>query len=113
MKVYHNPRWGKSRKTLEILQCEGIKYKIIEYLKTPLNKRQIKSLLGKLDLNPHDLVRRNNSLYKELKISSFKNDGDKIISILASYPELLERPIVEITKKAVIARPPENIYSLL
>ena len=79
MKVYHNPRWGKSRKTLKILQDEGIDCEIIEYLKKPLNERQLKNLLGKLDLKPHDLIRKNNSLYKELKISSFTDDDNKDI----------------------------------
>lgn len=33
--IYHNPRCGKSRQTLELLRQRGIEPRVIEYLKTP------------------------------------------------------------------------------
>ena len=33
--IYHNPRYSKSRQTLEILRDKGIEPEIVEYLKTP------------------------------------------------------------------------------
>ena len=111
MNIYHNPRWSKSRKALEILQDEGINITVIEYLKNPINEKQIKLLLSKLDIPASDLIRKNNSLYRDLEIDL--ENKDDIISNIADYPELLERPIVEKKDKAVIGRPPENVYKLL
>jgi len=110
MNIYHNPRWSKSRKTLQILQGEGKKFTIIEYLKTPLNKENLTSLLSKLDINASELIRKNNSLYKSLSIDL--NDKYSIIAALIDHPELLERPIVENKDKAIIGRPPENVLKL-
>ena len=33
--IYHNPRCGKSRATLALLEQKGIRPRIIDYLKTP------------------------------------------------------------------------------
>ena len=111
MNIYHNPRWSKSRKALEILQDEGVNIIVVDYLKTPINEKQIKLLLSKLDIPASDLIRKNNSLYRGLGVDL--ENKDDIISNLADFPELLERPIVETEDKAVIGRPPENVYKLL
>ena len=42
MKIYHNPRCRKSRETLNILVKNHIKVEIVEYLKFPLDKIEIK-----------------------------------------------------------------------
>ena len=111
MNIYHNPRWSKSRKALEILQAEGVNIIVVDYLKTPINEKQIKLLLSKLDIPASDLIRKNNSLYRGLGVDL--ENKDDIISNLVDYPELLERPIIEKKDKAVIGRPPENVYKLL
>ena len=111
MNIYHNPRWSKSRKALGILQDEGVNITVIEYLKTPINENQIELLLSKLDISASDLIRKNNSLYRGLEINL--ENKDDIISNLVDYPELLERPIIEKKDRAVIGRPPENVYKLL
>ena len=111
MKIYHNPMWGKSRKTLQILRDEGVEYSIIDYIKHPLNKNQIKKLLLKLEVEAQDLIRKNNSEYKSANVDL--NNSEECISFLEKYPKLLERPIVEHGEKAVIGRPPENVFKLL
>ena len=40
--IYHNPRCSKSRQTLQILRDKGIEPSIVEYLKTPLQKDELK-----------------------------------------------------------------------
>jgi len=32
---------------------------------------------------------------------------------MAQYPKIIERPIIIIDNKAVIGRPPENIYNII
>ena len=40
--IYHNPRWGKSRKSVQILDENNKEYQIIEYLKNPLTIKELK-----------------------------------------------------------------------
>lgn len=63
--IYHNPRCGKSRDTLAIIREQGIEPTIIEYLKTPPAKDELRSILKKLGLKPEQLVRKGETVYKE------------------------------------------------
>lgn len=108
--IYHNPRCSKSRQSLALLQENGIEPVVVEYLKNPLDSKAIKSLLKKLNLPLLDVVRRNESVFKSLNIDS--NDENAIINAIVANPILLQRPIIVKGSKAVIGRPPENIYDL-
>ena len=112
MKIYHNSKCRKSREALEILKTKNIEFEIIEYLKDNLTRNQLKDLIKKLGIEPINLVRKNEQIWKE----NFKNKkltSDEIIQILSDNPKLIERPIVELNDKAIIGRPPENIINLL
>lgn len=111
MEFYHNPRCGKSRTALKLLNEKGIEPEIREYLKTTPSANEIKSLLKKLGIKAHDLIRTGESIYKE----NFKGkelSEDQWIKAMADYPILIERPIYIKGDKAVIGRPPENVLDL-
>ena len=106
IKIYHNSRCGKSRSALQILQEKKIEFEVVEYLKEPLNQKQIKGLLKKLGLKAIELVRKNEDIYK----NNFKDQlltEKEWIKVLVENPILIERPIIESDEKAIIARPPE------
>jgi len=112
MKIYHNPRCSKSRQGLEILKNANVDFEIIEYLKQPISAAEISTILTKLHLKPIDLVRTNESIWKE----NFKGKDLSdlaIIKAMVENPKLIERPIVINGDKAVIGRPPEKISSIL
>ena len=112
MKIYHNPRCRKSREGVEYLSSKGIDFEIIYYLKNPLSKEEIKLLLSKLGISISDLIRKNEKIWKD----NYKNQElsiDQIIEIIFKEPKLMERPIIESYKRAVIGRPKENIDNLL
>ena len=50
IKLYHNPQWSKSRKSVEILNDLKINYKLIEYVKTGFTIKELESLCEKLNL---------------------------------------------------------------
>ena len=110
--IYHNPMWSKSRKSVEILKEEKVKFNIIEYLKMPPSVDDLKSLTKKLDLKPINIIRKKDKLFKELQIDTI-HENEKILDIIAKNPKLLERPIVVKGEKAIIARPPELLYKLI
>ncbi len=111
MKIYHNPRCSKSRQVLSLVKEKTSNFKIIEYIKQPLTFKEIQNLLKKLNMNPIEIIRKNEKIWKDNYQNKTMNNND-LINAMKNYPKLIERPIVEGKKTAVIGRPPENILSL-
>ena len=110
--IYHNPRCSKSRETLTLLTEKGIETNVIEYLKTPLTKKGLKTLLMKLNLKPIDIIRTNEDIFKK-KFKGKNFEDEEWIQILIENPTLLQRPIVVDEYKAIIARPPESVLEFI
>jgi arsenate reductase len=112
MKIYHNPRCAKSRETLNILKEKGFSPKEVLYMKEPLGIKELEDVVSKLGVAPSALLRKNEKLFKE----EFKDKSlseQEWLLVLLEHPNLMERPIVIHENKAVIARPPENVLSIL
>ena len=112
MKIYHNPRCRKSRETLQIIRKKNIEPEIICYLDTPPDASTLQELVKKIGINPSQLVRKNEKVYKELFKGKVISE-EEWIDIMVQYPKLIERPIVVSGEKAILGRPPENVLSLL
>ena len=110
--IYHNPMWGKSRKTLQLLRDNGINPTIIEYIKNPPNVKELRKICNILGLEPSDIIRKGDKVYKELNISYLGEDID-LLDIIIKHPKLMERPIVIKGHKGIIGRPPEKVEELL
>ncbi|MGC6472961.1 MAG: arsenate reductase (glutaredoxin) [Parvibaculales bacterium] len=110
--IYHNPRCSKSRQTLALLEDKGEKVKVVEYLKEPLSAADIEAVLKKLKLEPAEVMRKGEKVYKELKLKD-ETDAGKLIAAMADNPILIERPIVIKGRKAALGRPPENVLDIL
>ena len=112
LRIYHNPRCSKSRQALTLVRESGKNFEVVEYLKTPPSKEELKDIVKKLGVHPEELVRKNESIYKE----SFKGkdlSDEQWLEILSKNPKLIERPIVIKDDKAVVGRPPEAVKPLL
>ena len=112
MKIYHNSRCSKSRCTLDIITEKGKDVTIIEYLKNPLSKEEIKDLLQKLGMQAADLIRKSELDFKE----NYKGQSlteEAWLDAMVKFPKLIERPIVVVGNKAVIGRPPERVLELM
>ncbi len=110
VKIYHNPKCSKSRETLDLIRGNGIEPEVIEYLKQPLTKSELKEILTMLKLPVKDMVRTKEALFKEIA-PNLENESETL-GVLAKHPKLMERPIVVKGKKAIIGRPPEAVLSL-
>ncbi|MDZ4758690.1 MAG: arsenate reductase (glutaredoxin) [Bacteroidota bacterium] len=109
--VYHNPRCSKSRGACTVLNENKLEFETVEYIKKPPTKTKLKSLLKMLGMKPIDLIRKDEDAFKKYK--NIKLTDEKLIELMIANPILIERPIVVVGKKAVIARPPELILELL
>ncbi len=114
MKIYHNPRCQKSREALLMLEQEGITHEVRLYMKDQesMNVVEFEGVLEALDLDALDLVRVNEALWKE-EYKDLELDEDEIILAMIENPRLMQRPIVINGQKGVIARPADEIKTLL
>ncbi|MDP5081596.1 MAG: arsenate reductase (glutaredoxin) [Winogradskyella sp.] len=110
--IYHNPRCSKSRQGLALLTDSGKKFEVINYLEDLLTVKQLEALITKLNINPIDLIRKNEVIWKSNYKGKELSDKD-IINAMVANPKLIERPIVENGTKAVLGRPTETILSII
>jgi arsenate reductase len=110
--IYHNNRCSKSREAMCILDEIKTKANVIEYLITPPTEEDLKILLKKLGMEAHELVRKNETIFKE-KYDGKKMTEEQWIKAFVKHPILIQRPIVVKGNKAIIARPPEKLKEFL
>lgn len=112
MIIWHNPRCSKSREALQLLKDKDQKVKVREYLKDVPTKEEILDLVLKLDIEPIQLIRKGEAIYKENFKGKELSDLEWI-DAMVEYPKLIERPIVINGQEAIIGRPPTLVLKLV
>lgn len=110
--IYHNPRCSKSREGLCFLEEKNIPHAVVKYLDSGLTIEELTKIIDILKINPIELVRTKEQIWKDNYKDKTLNDKD-ILKILSENPKLIERPIVTNGDKGVIARPFSKINNLL
>jgi arsenate reductase len=110
--VYEKPTCTTCRNLAKLFQENGIEYEKVNYFIEPLTEEKLRELLKKANLTPFDVLRKAEPVYKELKISEIK-DADALIKLIVENPGILQRPIVELGSRAVLARPVEKALELI
>ena len=108
--IYHNPRCSKSRECLRWLKEEVGEVEVVRYLEEPLTRPGLEKLLSMLGLPPSGLVRRGESLFRDLGLGEASEES--ILQAMVDHPELMERPVVVAHGEAVIGRPLEAVPPL-
>ena len=90
----------------------NIDFEKVNYFIEPLRKKNFRELIEKANLAPFDVVRKGEKVYKELNLSA-ETSPDEIIRAIIENPNLLQRPIVEVGERAVLARPIEKALELI
>jgi arsenate reductase (glutaredoxin) len=111
--IFHNPRCSKSRAALELLTESGLAVDVVEYLKTPPTVEQLEQILDLLGLQPRELMRKSESIYKETGLDKPELSRTALIKFMVEYPILIERPIVLANGRAALGRPPEKVLEIL
>lgn len=109
--IWHNPKCSTSRKTLDLLKEAGAEVTIVEYLKTPPSRVELKRLYDRAGMTAREGLRSKEPLAKELGLAD-KSDG-AILDAMAAHPILIERPLVETEKGVRLARPIEKVREIL
>ena len=111
--VFHNPKCSKSRGALTILEEHGVAADVVEYLKAPPDRATLERIVDAISDPPEALVRKDKR-FDELGLDA-RDYADRraVVDLLVVHPELMERPVVFVGERAVIARPSEKVLELL
>ena len=111
--IYHNPMCGTSRKTLEILHKERADVSVVEYLKSPPSREELKRLYDRAGITPREGLRAKEPLAAELGLTRPDVSDDEILDAMMEHPILIQRPLVETDKGVRLCRPQEEVRQLL
>jgi arsenate reductase (glutaredoxin) len=108
--VYEKPTCTTCRKVAKMLIEQGVEFEKVNYYIEPFTKEKLESLLKKMKMKPSELLRKNEKAYKQMDIERY--DEGQILDLMLLNSDLIQRPIIEMGKKAILARPPEKIKEL-
>lgn len=90
----------------------NIDYENVNYFAEELSEEKLSDLLRKANLSPFEILRKKEPIFKELNITE-NTLPDEIVKLIVENPVLLQRPIVEVGDRAVLARPIEKALELI
>lgn len=111
--IYHNPNCGTSRKTLEILRESGADVTVIDYLKRPPSKAELRRLYDRAGIAPRQGLRAREQLASDLDLVDGAVSDNAILDAMAANPILIERPLVETEKGVRLCRPQDVVREIL
>lgn len=90
----------------------GIDAAYVRYLEQAPTREQLEDVMSKLGTDePRDMIRTKEPEYDELGLA--RASRDELLDAMVAHPILIQRPIVIKGDRAVIARPPQRLLSLL
>jgi arsenate reductase len=111
--IYHNPSCGTSRNTLALIRNTGVEPQVIEYLKNPPTRAELKDLISKAGLTVREALREKGTPYAELGLDNASLTDDQLLDAMIAHPILINRPFVVTPKGARLCRPSEVVLDIL
>jgi arsenate reductase len=111
--IYHNPNCGTSRNALAAIRAAGHEPRIVEYLKTPPTREELKNLIARMNLAVRDVVRKKEPLFRELRLDERDVGEAELLDAMIENPILINRPIVVTDRAALLCRPSELVKEML
>ena len=109
--LFHNPKCSTSRNALALLREHGVEPTVVDYLKTGWDRATLERLAARTGAGLAGLLRKKEDEAKALLDAGA--DDEILLAAAIAQPILIERPIVETDKAAVIGRPPERVLEVL
>ncbi|MGH7004335.1 MAG: arsenate reductase (glutaredoxin) [Alphaproteobacteria bacterium] len=111
--LYHNPSCGTSRNVLALIRNAGIEPTVIEYLKTPPSRGDLKDMIEKAGLTVREAIREKGTPYTELGLDDVSLTDDQLLDAMEAHPILINRPFVVTDLGVRLARPSELVLDIL
>ena len=111
--IFHNPACGTSRNTLALIRHAGIEPVVVEYLKTPPSREQVRQLLAEMNMPVRQLLREKGTPFAGLGLADPQWTDDQLLDFIQQHPILMNRPIVRTALGTRLCRPSEAVLELL
>lgn len=111
--IYHNPACGTSRNTLALIRNAGVEPTVIEYLKTPPSRDELRDLIAKAGLTVRQAIREKGTPYAELGLGNPALTDDQLLDAMMAHPILINRPFVVTPEGVRLCRPSEVVLDIL
>jgi arsenate reductase len=111
--IFHNPACGTSRNTLALIRHAGIEPTIVEYLKTPPSKEQLRELVAATGQGVRALLREKGTPYAALGLADPKWTDEQLLDFIVQHLILMNRPVVLTPLGTKLCRPSEEVLELL
>lgn len=111
--IFHNPKCGTSRNAMAMARAAGYAPEVVEYLQAGWTAPQLKALLARMGVGPRAVLRTKGAPEEALAEIGPEASDDQLIAAMTRWPVLVERPIVQTPKGAVLARPSEKVFEVL
>lgn len=111
--LWHNNSCGSSRNAKAYLEEKGVEFEVYQYLKEKPSRAEIEDMLGALGVPAQELLRPKEEIAEERGLYAGDASSDAILDSMAEHARLIQRPIVRVGNKAVIARPKTRIDEIL
>ena len=111
--VYQKPTCSKCISAISILKDRGADFEAVNYYEVSLKPDELAELIAKLGIPATDLLRKDEQVYRDLKLDQRELSDAELVDLMVKYPDLIQRPIVVRGKRAILGRPPENVKEIL
>lgn len=111
--IYHNPLCGTSRKTLEIIRETGFEPNVVEYLKAPPTREELRQMYKRAGISPREGLRSKEPIASEMGLTRPDVTDDEILDAMMEHPILINRPLVVTDKGVRLCRPQDLVREIL
>lgn len=112
-RIYHNPNCGTSRRVLALLREAGEEPEVVEYLRTPPSRDEVRRLAAEAGLTLREAMRRRGTPFDELGLDDPALTDEQLLDAIAAHPVLLERPFVVTARGTRLCRPAERVFEIM
>ena len=111
--IYQKPTCTTCRQVYAALKQGGVDFDSVDYYLDPIPKKKLVELLRKMGMPARDLLRKNEAIYKRLKLGEREMTEGELVDLMVQNPDLIQRPIVEKGSRAILARPATRLEEIL
>ena len=111
--LFHNPNCSTSRHALDEAEAADIDTEVVQYLKTPLGRRDLLALIDKLEHPAADLVRKDGFFTDQGLVADDYVTPEAVADLLVEHPRLMQRPVLVRGGRAIIGRPKDRVAAFL
>jgi arsenate reductase len=111
--VYQKPTCTKCMSAIKILEDRGADFEAVDYYEVPLESAELAGLIAKLGIPVRDLLRKDEQVYRDLKLGQRETSDAELVALMVKHPDLIQRPIIVRGNRAILGRPPESVETIL